>query len=110
MTKGAPVDDPNLQFNAYYRLKIKRGQWMYAPNTNYGSDLFKLKKNVTTKPQVLVENIAARALKPIIDDGRALAIDVTVNQVARIGVGLQVDIQSAQAQTTTLNLTGIGTV
>jgi phage gp46-like protein len=108
MTNGAPVDDPNLIYPAYYRLKINRLQWLYAPDTKYGSDFYKVKKNITTKPQTSLETIAARALQPIVDSGRATNINVTVTGVARSGVALECDIGSGQTQSDILNLTGLG--
>jgi phage gp46-like protein len=110
MTNGAPVDDPSLEYPAYYRLKIPRTQWMYAPDNKYGSDFYKIQRNMTTKPQTALENIASRALQPIVDSGRATSATVDVTGVARSGVSLQVDIESGQAQTSTLTLDGLGVV
>lgn len=110
MTNGAPVDSADLIYPAYYRLKIKRQKWMYAPDNKFGSDYYKLLRNYTTKPQVALEKIAARALQPIVDDGRATSINVTVTGVARNGVTVEADISSGQTQVSTLTLTGLGVV
>lgn len=110
MTNGAPVDSADLKYPAYYRLKIKRQKWMYAPDSKFGSDYYKLQRNNTTKPQTAIEKIAARAVQPIVDDGRANNIAVTVTGVSRDGVSLEVDISSGQTQVSTLNLTGLGVV
>lgn len=110
MTNGAPVDDPSLIYPAYYRLKTPRLGWMYAPDTKWGSDFNKVLKNITTKPQTALETIGARAVQPLVDDGRAVSIDVTVTGVARSGVSLECDIGSGQKQPQILNLTGLGVV
>lgn len=83
---------------------------MYAPDSKFGSDYYKLVRNNTTKPQTALENIAARAVQPIVDDGRANNIAVTVTGVSRDGVSVEVDISSGQTQVSTLNLTGLGVV
>lgn len=110
MTNGQPTDSADLSFPAYYRLKIKRQKWMYAPDSNYGSDFYKLQRNLTTKPQLALEKIAARALQPIVDDGRATSIGVDVTQVARSGVAITCAISSGQTVISTLNLNGLGVV
>lgn len=110
MTNGAPVDDPNLIYPAYYRLKIRRQQWLYAPNSTYGSDFYKLQRNYTTKPNTSIETIGARALQPIVDDGRATSIAVTVTGVSRSGIQLQTNITSGNSQPSTLTLNGLGVV
>jgi phage gp46-like protein len=110
MTNGAPVDSPDLKMPSYYRLKIKRQQWLYAPDAKYGSDYYKVLKNFTTKPQTQLEQIGARALQPIVDDGRATAIDVTVTGVGRNAVSLELDVTSGQNQTSTIQLKGLGVV
>ena len=55
---GAPVQITNLQIPAYYRWKIKRTRWLYAPNNKYGSDFFMLKKNISSDNEITrVEDI-----------------------------------------------------
>ena len=107
---GVPVPSSSLDYPAYYRVKTPRLQWLYAPDTKYGSDFNTIQKNLTTKPPVLIENVAARALQPMVDDGRATNVDVTVTQLARSGVSLQLDITTAQAQTSTFTIPSLGVV
>lgn len=92
VTRGAPVESGNLQLPAYYRLKIKRGQWMYAPNNVYGSNLYLLKKNQASKSARAVEQASLDALQPILDDGRAETIDVLIQESSRHGLGVQINI------------------
>jgi phage gp46-like protein len=108
MTGGAPVDSNSLQIPAYYRLKIERTQWLYAPDNKYGSDLYKLQKNFTTGDAGFIETVMNRALQPIVDDGRAAQIEVTATVRGRHAVGLETKITDAQGNVETLTLKGIG--
>lgn len=74
---GKPVIDSGLTTAAFIRLKTHRTQWLYAPDNQYGSDFYLVKKRHTNSDAKLLETIANRALQPIIDDGRAA--DVTNN-------------------------------
>lgn len=96
MEFGDPVQTDSLEMPAYFRLIIKRTQWMYAPDVDYGSDFYLIKKRRTNENANSVENVGARALQPIIDDGRASAISVTAVLVTRSAVGLQTDITDAR--------------
>ncbi len=109
MSGGAPVETASLQNPAYVRLKVKRKTWLYAPDEAYGSDLYLIKKRRTDGSQnSLVENTAARALQPLIDDGRASEINVTTTQAARNGVGLEVDLTDAEGNSDQISLNPIG--
>lgn len=108
MEGGAPVNTESLQLPAYYRLKINRNRWLYAPDNNYGSDLYLIRKNQTTKDASFVESVMARALQPIVSDGRARTIDVTATVRARHAVGLETKIVDAQGKVETLTLKGLG--
>lgn len=108
MTNGSPVESTDLKYNAYYRLKIRRQQWMYAPNSKYGCDYYKVTKNLTTKPQTALEAIASRAVQPIVDDGRAQQINVTVTGVSRSGVTVETDITTNNQKQSSITLTGLG--
>ena len=106
---GAPVDDPSLIYPAFYRLKIKRTQWLYAPDTKYGSYLYTIKKRFNPNDVNPVANIARVALQPIIDDGRAS--DASVTYLSPLGLNdiqLSAVITDAQGQPQTLNLPSIG--
>lgn len=111
MTDGKPTDSDSLIYPAYYRLRIGRKRWMYAPDDSYGSDLAQLKKRFNGKDLTGVKNVEERALKPMIDDGRALAIDVTYDtqqQSERSNVQTSVLITSADGTTEVISLPPIG--
>lgn len=101
---GAPVLTEALTVPAYYRLKIKRTQWLYADDTTLGSDFYLQKKHRTTQNPSLLEAVAARALQPIVDDGRASNIQVTTTVTARNAVGMEIKVTDARgnAQETTV--------
>ena len=92
MQGGAPKNTESLAIPAYFRLKISRNRWLYAPDTDYGSDFHLIKKRKTNGDASDIENIAARALQPLIDDGRAQSITIRAQQQVRHGVGIQVNI------------------
>lgn len=96
MEGGAPKQTDSLRIPAYYRLKISRSKWLYAPNAQYGSDFYLLKKRRSNQDASTVENTAAAALQPIADDGRASSIEITTTQTARNGVALEAIITDAE--------------
>lgn len=108
MTGGAPAQTDSLRIPAYIRLKTPRLGWMYAPNTLYGSDFRALKKRQTTRDVTSVENIAGRALQPIVDDGRSATMDINTTATARNSLGLQIHIVEASGKQDQLNLPSIG--
>lgn len=108
MDGGAPVQTNSLQVPAYFRLKIKRKTWLYAPNDQYGSDFYTLKKRPSTNAGQRLENIAIAALKPITDDGRANRIDVVTDTLTRNGAGMVTTIVDASGTTETVTFTGLG--
>ena len=80
---------------------------MYAPNTQYGSDLFTLKKKTGNAAINMVQN----ALNPMIQDGRALATDtefVNPQPTSRNTAALNVYINDALNIPETLQLPVIG--
>ncbi len=88
---------------------MKRKLWLYAPDDKYGSDLYLIKKRRTdTSGNSLVENTAARALQPIIDDGRASEISVDTTQASRNGVGLDIELIDAEGSSEQFVLDPIG--
>lgn len=105
---GSPIQTDSLQVPAYYRLRIPRDGWMYAPDSKYGSLLHTLKKRQTTKDATQIETMAATALQPIADDGRAKQIDVQAVVIARSGVGIKADIVKANGKLDTLVLPSLG--
>ena len=108
MQGGAPQQTDSLQIPAYIRLKTNRTQWLYAPDTNYGSDLYTVQRNRTTSDPSFLEAIAAKALQPIVDDGRASQITVTTVTDFRNAVGLQTTILDAQGTPEEFLINGTG--
>lgn len=106
---GKPVNTESLDSPAYIRLKVRRKEWLYAPDDKYGSDLATIKKRHSTQDASAIENVAAIALQPMVDDGRASQIDITADAVYRNAASLQIKIMDAQGKPTNLNLKAIGT-
>lgn len=95
LESGSPKETDSLKIPAYMRLKIRRGEWLYAPNEDYGSDFHKLKRNQVQNGPTFIESVGAKALQPIADDGRASEIDLTGKIVARNNADLEVAITDA---------------
>lgn len=108
MEGGAPKQTDSLRIPAYVRLKTPRTQWLYAPDERYGSDFYTIKKRQTTRDASQIETVAANALQPIADDGRARSIEVEATQVARHGVGLETKIVEASGRLDNLSLPSLG--
>lgn len=109
MVNGSPVEDDSLIYPAYYRLKIKRSQWLYAPNTSYGSDFYTVKKRFNPNDTNPLINIANVALQPMIDDGRASEINASYTTPKSLNdTQLSVEIKDAQGQPQTLKLPAVG--
>jgi phage gp46-like protein len=104
---GNPVRDESLQFPAYVRLKTQRGSWLYAPDVDYGSDLYLIRKQTKATP-ALVENVSERALQPLLDDGRASEISVQHTGSARFGETLDANLTDRNGQTQSLSLSPVG--
>jgi phage gp46-like protein len=82
MRGGSPEQTDSLSIPAYIRLKARRTRWMYAPNNDWGSDMYLSQRRISSTNPSELENIAARSLQPIADDGRAKLIEVeSVNQL-----------------------------
>lgn len=111
MVNGKPVDDESLIYPAYYRTKAARGRWLHAPDSGWGSDFPNINKRFNGGDLRGLANIQRQALQPMIEDGRALAIDVTADttqQGLRNNSALAVKITSADGITETLNLPAVG--
>lgn len=109
MTNGRPTDDSSLIYPAYYRIKVSRTKWLYAPDVNYGSDFWTVRKNFTSQDASKLANLADKALQPITDDGRASDIEVDIlSSRGRNDAQLSVQITDASGKTDTLNLPIIG--
>lgn len=106
---GSPVEDDSLIYPAFYRVKIKRSQWLYAPDTNYGSDLYTVKKRFNPTELDPLQNIVDVSLQPMIDDGRASAVET--DYLAPKGLNdaqLSVTITDAEGTPQTLSLPAVG--
>lgn len=108
MKNGSPLETDSLRIPAYTRLKVRATQWLYAPDKNYGSYLFRLKKRQTNRDTTEVENICANALRPLTADGRANQIDIEFDAVARNGVGLSIKLKSDAGAEDELKLNPLG--
>jgi phage gp46-like protein len=104
MQGGSPVETDSLRIPAYIRLKVRRAEWLYAPDDDYGSDFHLIKKRKSTDDASNLEAIGARALQPIADDGRASLITVDTIAVSRHNVGLRTEIEDAGGEVETLDL------
>lgn len=105
---GRPVNTNSLRLPSYYRLKIRRKTWQYAPDDKYGCDFFKVAKRSTTQNNTKLEVIGARALQPIVDSGRASNVQLTTTLTARNGVSLDATITDAQGIVETVSFTSLG--
>jgi phage gp46-like protein len=82
LNQGAPVRDPlaGLANAAYVRLMTPLGSYWADPTL--GSRLHELQREKdVARVTVLAKQYAEAALKPLLDDGRAEAIVVTVERV-----------------------------
>lgn len=107
MSQGKPISTEDLGNPAYYRIKIGRKRWLYAPDDNYGSDLATLKKKTGNAALGMV----GKALQPIVDDGRALAVDSAFSdQVPAQASNAEINVTITDANGTqhNLNLPPIG--
>lgn len=108
MSGGSPVQTDSLKVPAYFRVKTRRGKWLYAPDNKFGSDFYAVQKRPSDNANKRFENIAVSALQPMVDDGRALEIDVKVVENQRSGTGLQVTILDASGEVAVETLPGLG--
>jgi phage gp46-like protein len=108
MNLGAPVETNSLQVPAYFRLKIKRKQWLYAPDDKYGSDFYLLQKRPASNAAQKIENVAVNALQPLTDDGRASRIDVVADNFSRNGAALTATILDASGEEEIVTFPGLG--
>lgn len=107
MENGAPVSSDSLVYPAYYRLKIPRAGWLYAPNDLYGSDYWMVKKRTGAGSDSGLINIGNKALQPMIDDGRASDVDIetaAVSNLNRNNAALTVNITDIGGEVDKLEL------
>ena len=105
--KGSPKIDMGLQTPAYFRLMAPRTKWMYAPDSKWGSDLRLIKKQ-SPGSAIAVENTMSRALQPLIDQRRALEVNITDPVSVRGGAGANIEIVSSTGEPETFNFLPVG--
>lgn len=108
MTNGQPEQSDSLKIPAYFRLKTKRGKWLYAPDEKYGSDFYTVVKRPSENANRRLENVALAALQPILDDGRAAEIDATITVNTRGKSEMAVTIVDAAGEVETETFQGLG--
>lgn len=111
MTNGKPTESTSLIYRAYYRTKARRGAWMHAPDAKWGSDFGAVAQRFNGKDLPKLANIQAQALQPLVDDGSALAVDVSYDptkQANRNSASLSAVITDAQGVQHTLALPPVG--
>lgn len=107
--QGKPKQTDSLKIPAYFRLKAKRGLWLFAPDPTWGNVTpLKNRKNAI-RNQLEITEEARSALQPILDDGRAQVIDVQLNTTAtrnRNSAAYEVGIVDADAKAEVVTIPG----
>jgi phage gp46-like protein len=80
---------------------------MYAPDTNYGSTFNNVRKR-TSNSRTLLRQVAEKALQPLIDDRRAVTIDVENTDNARHAEALDVTITEREGSVTSFSFNPLG--
>lgn len=106
--KGSPKQTNSLKVPAYFRLKTKRQQWLYAPDSKFGSDFYTVQKRPAENGNQRLETIGASALQPIVDDGRATQVEVQITQNTRSAAILSAHITDASGNVETQTFSGLG--
>jgi phage gp46-like protein len=107
LSNGRPVTDPTLNTPAYFRLKTRRTQWLYAPDDTYGSDFYLYGVRHTSTLGINLAAVGNRALKPLVDQGRATSADVEINTETRSSASLTATLVSTGGMVQTLDLDSI---
>ena len=108
MSGGSPVQDETLNTPAVIRLLVPRTQWMYAPDSKYGSDFYAA--HVRIKDTAQLEEISNRALAPLVNDGRAIEAVSTTTDAKRGAVELSVEITDAEGEVESFTFSPVGKV
>lgn len=97
MRNGAPAHDASLAPPVRLRLRAPRKGWLYAPDSQYGSDfyLYRRRRSVDFRDQ-LAENLASQALEPMVTDGRIGTVEVDTSETKRGGLALTIRITDRQ--------------
>lgn len=45
LVNGSPKETNSLKMAAYFRMRTRRDQWLYAPDNKYGSKFHQLARN-----------------------------------------------------------------
>lgn len=98
-SQGKPVIDKGLLTPSYFRMKVPRTQWLYAPDANYGSDFYNFKRRHVATDFRIIEGIAEKALQPFLDDGRAVVVDAVTTFDSRNSTAIDVKITDAAGDT-----------
>ena len=107
-SQGKPTFEKGLLVPAYLRLKASRSKWMYSPDVDYGSDYHLITKRVTRGDNILVDAITEKALKPLLDDGRASKVEIEPKEYTRHTAELNIKLSDAQGQVEELEFNPIG--
>lgn len=108
LERGSPAQTDSLRVPAYVRLKTRRGTYMYAPDTRFGSEFHLQKKRRTSVDNSTVEDLAADALQPIVSDQRASEITIESEVKTRNNVGLQAQIIDKDGTIDILKIVSLG--
>lgn len=107
IVNGRPVEDNTLNTPSYIRLKASRNSWLFAPDDQWGSDFYLFHvRHLIQNDQALL-SVGARALQPLIDDGRASAVQITQDGSSDSAFQLTANVTQANSQTTPVTLTPV---
>lgn len=108
LLNGSPVTTNSLRVPAYIRLKTKRTQWLYAPDSQYGSDFYTVQKRPAENANQRFESIATKALQPMVDDGRASQVQADVTAIPnRNSVAMDIIVTDANGEVEQVTFNGL---
>lgn len=108
ISNGQPVNEYTLLTAAYIRLKAPRLNWMYAPDTTYGSDYYSSHRRINNYVQL--EQYGTAALTPLVNQNRAQSISVVTTAAQRGFVTQQATIINNSGQPEVLTFNPVGNV
>ncbi len=96
---GKPEIDDTLRGPARALLRTHRGEWMHAPDSEYGSDYHRYRKRKSVDfSDGLAETMALKALKRLVTSGRADNLEAATEFTQRGGVAVKVRLLDRQKQ------------
>lgn len=96
-TDGKPTLDTSLAPAIRCRLRCHRKKWLHSPDALYGSDFFTYnRRKSVTFSDALGENIASKAIQPMVNDGRADNLVIATQSTNRGGVALAITLTDKQ--------------